>query len=328
MKVTVFSTKPYDYEFISTANSFFKHKLVFLEPRLTEETAALAKGSGAVCIFVNDQITAPVLSSLASDGVRLIALRCAGFNNVDLQAARDLDVTVVRVPEYSPYAVAEHAAGLLLTLNRQLHRAYNRVREGNFTLQGLLGFDLHGRTVGIVGTGKIGTCFARIMRGFGCHILAHDPQPNGECEAMDVEYVPLPQLLRASDVISLHCPLLPQTHHIINAKTIENLKHGVMIINTGRGALIDTRAAITGLKSGKIGYLGLDVYEEEGNLFFEDFSSRIIEDDVFTRLLTFPNVLITGHQGFFTREALERIAHTTLTNITAFERGEGEIYKV
>jgi D-lactate dehydrogenase len=235
---------------------------------------------------------------------------------------------VARVPAYSPYAVAEHTVGLMLTLNRNIHRAYNRVREGNFALNGLLGFDLHGRTVGVVGTGQIGVIVARIMQGFGCRVLAYDPYRNPECEALGAQYVSLPELFRDSDIITLHCPLTPETYHLIDAAALEQMKDGMMLINTGRGALIDTQAVIRSLKSGKVGYLGLDVYEEEGNLFFEDLSDRVIRDDVFTRLLTFPNVLITGHQAFFTAEAIRNIAETTLGNITAFERGEGTLHEV
>lgn len=322
MKVAVFSTKPYDRRFLEAANTAHGHELVFFEPRLTEVTTALARGFPAVCAFVNDQMNATVLAELARSGTRLIALRSAGFNNVDLVAADELDLTVVRVPAYSPHAVAEHALGLILTLNRKFHRSYNRVREGNFALDGLLGFDLYGTTVGIVGTGKIGAVFARIMNGFGCHLLAFDPYRNPECEAIGVRYVSLPDLFAQSDIISLHCPLTPETYHLINASTTAQLKPGVMLINTSRGALIDATAAIEALKTGQIGYLGLDVYEEEADLFFEDLSDKLIQDDVFARLLTFPNVLITGHQAFFTRNALERIAETTLQNITAFEQGQ------
>ena len=328
MRTAVFSTKPYDRHFFESTNERFGHQLVFFEPRLTLETAALAAGHEAVCAFVNDRLDRPVLQRLAEGSTRLIALRSAGFNHVDLTAARDLDLTIVRVPAYSPYAVAEHAAGLVLALNRKLHRAYNRVREGNFALDGLVGFDLHGRTVGVVGTGKIGAVFARIMAGFGCRLLAFDPEPNPECQAFGVEYVGLMDLFAGSDIIALHCPLTPHTYHLINDEALARMRRGVMLINTSRGGLIDTQAVIEGLKSGKIGYLGLDVYEEEADLFFEDLSGKVIRDDIFARLLTFPNVLITGHQGFFTAEALERIAATTLANITAFEMGAGEMNEV
>jgi D-lactate dehydrogenase len=274
-----------------------------------------------VCVFVNDQVDASVLQTLAAHGTRLIALRCAGFNNVDLAAAHQADLTVVRVPTYSPYSVAEHTVGLILALNRQIHRAYARVREGNFALEGLLGFDLHGQTVGVVGTGQIGTIVARIMKGFGCQLLGYDPYPNPECEQLGLKYVPLAELLAAADIITLHTPLMPETHHLIDAAALEQIKPGAMLINTSRGALIDTHAVIEALKSGQIGYLGLDVYEEEADLFFEDLSNRVIQDDVFARLLMFPNVIVTGHQAFFTRNALERIAEVTLANITSFAQG-------
>ncbi|MBE8990265.1 2-hydroxyacid dehydrogenase [Nostoc sp. LEGE 12450] len=321
MKVAVFSTKVYDRQFLSTVNSPTQHELVFFEPRLNRDTAILAAGFPAVCVFVHDQVDAPTLKLLASRGTRLVVLRCAGFNNVDLQAAADLGITVVRVPAYSPYGVAEHAVGLILSLNRKIHRAYNRVREGNFSLDGLLGFNLHERTVGIVGTGKIGLILGQIMKGFGCNLLAYDVYRNPELEALGGKYVELPELFANSDIISLHCPLTPETHHLINAEAIEQIKSGVMLINTSRGALIDTQAVIEGLKSGKIGYLGVDVYEQESELFFEDLSGEIIQDDIFQRLTTFPNVLITGHQAFFTAEALHNIAETTFANIADVENG-------
>ncbi|HIK10470.1 MAG TPA: 2-hydroxyacid dehydrogenase [Oscillatoriaceae cyanobacterium M33_DOE_052] len=321
MKVAVFSTKSYDRQFLEAANATYGHELVFFEPRLTADTAPLAVGFEAICAFVNDHLDALAIATLAQVGVRLIALRSAGFNHVDLVAARSHGMTIVRVPAYSPYAVAEHTVGLILSLNRNIHRAYNRVREGNFALDGLLGFDLYGRTVGIVGTGKIGALVAGILRGFGCRLLAYDLAPNPDCVAIGVEYVPLPDLFGASDIITLHCPLLPSTHHIINEVSLGLMKVGVMLINTSRGALIDTQAAIAALKSGKIGYLGLDVYEQEEELFFENLSDRVITDDVFQRLLTFPNVLITGHQAFFTANALQNIAETTLGNISDFEQG-------
>ncbi|ADI14619.1 2-hydroxyacid dehydrogenase [Truepera radiovictrix] len=325
MDLAIFSTKPYDRRFFEAANAEHGHGLHFFEPRLTPETASLAAGFTGVCAFVNDVLSAPVLRELAAGGTKLIALRSAGFNHVDLGAAQELGLTVARVPAYSPYAVAEHALALILTLNRKTHRAFNRVREGNFALDGLLGFDLHGKTVGVVGTGKIGLIFARIAAGFGCEVLAYDPYPNPEARA---RYVPLPELLGAADIVSLHCPLTPETYHLIGKEAVAQMKPGAMLINTSRGALVDTRAVIHGLKSGQIGALGLDVYEEEADLFFEDLSDRVIQDDVFTRLLTFPNVLITGHQGFFTVEALDNIAHTTLRNVTAFETGAGELHRV
>jgi len=322
MRVAVFNTKRYDRTFFEAGNADHGHDLVFLEPRLTRETAALAAGFPAVCAFVNDTLDAATLRALAGQGTRLIALRCAGFNHVDLVAARELGLTVVRVPAYSPHAVAEHTVGLMLALNRKIPRAVARVRDGNFSLDGLLGFDLHGRTVGVVGTGQIGTVVARILRGFGCRVLAHDPVPNPACEALGARYVALPELLAAADIVTLHCPLLPETRHLIDAETLGRMRPGVMLLNTSRGALLDTRAVIGALKDGSLGYLGLDVYEEEAGLFFEDRSDRVLQDDVFARLLTFPNVLITGHQAFFTREALTGIAETTLANIAAIERGE------
>jgi D-lactate dehydrogenase len=321
MKVAVFSTKPYDRQFLEAANADHKHELVFFEPRLTCDTAVLATGFSAICAFVNDALDGKTLQCLADREIRLIALRSAGFNNVDLKVAAELGMTVVRVPAYSPYAVAEHTVGLMLTLNRKIHRAYNRVREGNFSLDGLLGFDMHDRTVGIIGTGKIGTITAGILKGFGCQILGYDMHQNSGFEALGAKYVELPELFAASDIISLHCPLTPETYHLINEQALEQMKQGVMLINTSRGALIDTQAVTNALKSKKIGYLGLDVYEQESDLFFEDLSQEVIQDDVFQRLLTFPNVLITGHQAFFTENALKNIAETTISNITDFEQG-------
>ncbi len=320
MKVAVFSAKNYDQAFLCAANDS-RHELRFFEPHLNEQTAGLAAGFDGVCIFVNDQIGPATVAELSSLGVRLIALRCAGYNNVDLTAAKKHGITIVRVPGYSPYAVAEHAIGLVLALNRKLHRAYNRVREGTLSLDGLLGFDLHGKTVGIIGTGKIGTVMAQILTGFGCPTLAFDPIPNDKCRSLGARYVELDELLAQSHIITLHCPLTPENKHMIDARAIEKMKVGVMLINTSRGALLDTVAVIGALKSGKIGYLGLDVYKEEEEIFFEDRSGLIIPDDVFARLLTFPNVIITGHQAFFTREALENIATTTIKNITDFEQG-------
>jgi D-lactate dehydrogenase len=318
MNIAVFSSKQYDRASLDEANAG-RHQLRYLEPHLARETVALAHRHDAVCVFVNDKLDAPVLEALATEGVRLIALRCAGFNNVDLGAAQRLGLAVVRVPAYSPHAVAEHTLALMLALNRKLHRAYNRVREGNFALEGLLGFDFNGRTAGVIGTGKIGAVVARILHGFGCRVLAFDPWPNDECRSLGVEYVALDQLLGESDIVTLHCPLTPENHHLINAAALSQMKPGVMLINTSRGGLLDTRAVIGALKSGKLGHVGLDVYEEEAEMFFEDLSSTILRDDIFTRLLTFPNVIITGHQGFFTREALAAIAATTIANITDFE---------
>lgn len=321
MQVAVFSTKPHDEDFLVAANTP-GHELVFFEPRLTPETASLAAGSRAVCPFVNDDVGTATIERLAEVGVELLALRSAGYNHVDLAAAHDAGLPVVRVPAYSPHAVAEHAVALVLSLNRKIHRAYNRVREGNFSLGGLLGFDLHGTTVGVIGTGAIGRAFSQIMLGFGCEVLAHDPMPDDRCRAMGVQYRPLDEVLAASQIVSLHCPLTPDTHHLINADSLALMQRGVMLVNTSRGALVDTVAVIEALKSGRIGYLGLDVYEEEEGMFFEDLSDHVLRDDVFSRLLTFPNVLITGHQAFFTAEALHNIAATTIANLTAFERGE------
>jgi D-lactate dehydrogenase len=321
MKVAVFSTKSYDRAFLEAANADRTHELVFFEPRLNLETSVLAAGFPAACVFVNDLLDAKTLKAIAQQGVRLLALRSAGYNHVDVAAAAELDLTLLRVPAYSPYAVAEHAVAMILSLNRRIHRAYNRVREGNFALDGLLGFDLHGKTVGIIGTGKIGAITAKILHGFGCRLLGYDVFPNPECQAIGMEYVALPELFGASDIVSLHCPMTAETYHLIGTQAIDQMKPGIMLINTSRGQLIDTKAVTEGLKSGKIGYLGLDVYERETDLFFEDLSNEVIQDDVFQRLLAFPNVLITGHQAFFTEEALKNIAETTIANITEFERG-------
>lgn len=321
MKVAVFSTKPYDETYLAAANARARHELAFLEARLSEQTVSLAAGHEAVCVFVHDHAGPVVLESLKHLGIRGIALRCAGFNNVDVPTAARLGIRVVRVPAYSPYAVAEHTVGLMLALNRKIFKAYTRVREGNFSLEGLLGFDMHGRTAGVIGTGKIGTIVARILQGFGCSVLAHDMHPNAELVKAGVRYVPLKQLYAKSDIITLHCPLMPATYHLVGAEAVQSMKPGVMLINTSRGELIDTRSVIAGLKSGKIGSLGLDVYEEEADLFFEDLSTRIIQDDVFSRLLTFPNVIITGHQAFFTADALKNIAETTLGNLSDVEKG-------
>lgn len=322
MKVAVFSTKPYDREFLEFANQSFGHELVFLEPRLSSQTASLADGFPAVCVFVNDELDARVLLHLHRYGTKLIALRCAGYNNVDLSVAEQLGFVVTRVPAYSPQAVAEHTLALILALARRLHKAYNRVREGNFALDGLLGVDLAGKTAGIIGTGKIGRLVAKRLIAFECHILAFDIRPDEELIQAGVEYVGYEELFRRSDIVTLHCPLMPATRHLINEDTLALMKRGVMLINTSRGALVDSQAVIRALKSGRIGALGLDVYEEEADLFFEDLSNQVIQDDVFMRMLTFPNVIITGHQAFFTRNAMEAIARKTLENVTAFERGE------
>lgn len=328
MRIAVFSTKPYDRQFLQAANAGAGHELVYLEPKLGPETAPLADGFEGVCVFVHDVLDRAVLEILAREGVRLVALRAAGFNNVDVAAAADLGITVCRVPAYSPYAVAEHAVALILALDRRTHRAFNRVREGNFALEGLLGFDLHGRTVGIVGTGRIGAVFARIMAGFGCRLLASDPQVNDEVVTVGATYVSLEELFAASDIIALHAPLTPETYHLVDRAALARMRRGVMLVNTSRGGLIDTEAVIEALKDGTVGYLGLDVYEEEDALFFEDLSGEILQDDVFARLLTFPNVLVTAHQAFFTEDALRRIAQTTLENITAFARDGRPVHEV
>ena len=321
MKVAVFSTKPYDKRFLSAAAKGTEHELAFFETHLTRDTAPLADDFDVVCAFVNDDLGAATLLRLSKNGPKLIALRSAGFNHIDLEAAKSLGLPVVRVPAYSPRSVAEHSVALILALNRNIHRAHARVRDGNLSLDGLLGFDLGSRTVGLVGTGKIGVAVGKILSGFGCKLIGYDLHQNPDALELGLEYVELKELWTQADVISLHAPLNPSTHHIVDASAIASMKHGVMLINTSRGALIDTGAAIEGLKSGQIGHLGLDVYEEEGELFFEDLSDTVIQDDVFSRLLTFPNVLITGHQAFFTVEALETIAADTIANITAFSQG-------
>ena len=329
MKVAFFSSKSYDRQFFELANKDYNQELTFFEVQLNPDTAILARDFPVVCLFVNDLANAETLEILAANGTRLLALRSAGFNQVDLKKAAELGMKVVRVPAYSPYSVAEHAVTLVLTLNRKLYRAYNRVRDDNFSLDGLLGFDLHGCTVGVIGTGKIGMVFAQIMQGFGCQILGYDAYPNAQFEIIPkARYVSFSELLNRSDIISLHCPLLPETHYLINAKIIEKMKPGVMLINTSRGHLIDTQAAIEGIKSGQIGYLGIDVYEQEDGLFFEDHSDNIIQDDTFQLLQSFSNVVITAHQGFFTRNALSAIADTTLANIAEFEQGKPLTHEV
>ena len=320
MKVAIFSAKEFEKPFFIQENIADKHQLVFFEARLDEKTAELTKGFDAVCCFVTDKLNAATLKILHVHHIRLIALRSAGFNHVDISSATQLGISVVRVPNYSPYAVAEFAVGLVLTLNRKIHRAYQWVRDHNFSLSHLMGFDLHGKTVGIIGTGRIGTVFATIMHGFGCKLLAFDPVQDETCLQLGVDYVGLDDLYARSDIISLHCPLTESSRHVINQQAINLMKCGVMLINTGRGALVDTKAVIQGLKTGKIGYLGLDVYEEEDNLFFRDLSETIIQDDLFLRLQTFPNVVITSHQAFFTKEAVENIVKTTLFNIDCFDK--------
>jgi len=321
MRVALFSAKSYDREFFESAKAHFSHELVYFETKLDAATVNLAKGCDAVCVFVNDRLDVTTLSKLAEYRVRAIALRCAGFNNVDLIASQKMGLQVVRVPAYSPHSVAEHTMALILALNRKTHRAYSRVRESNFALEGLMGFDLHGLTAGLVGTGKIGKCMISILKGFGCKVLAFDLCPCESAKALGVEYVGLDDLLKQSDIVSLHCPLTPESHYLIDAVAIEKMKKDVMLINTSRGGLIDTRAVILALKSKKIGSLGMDVYEEEGDLFFQDLSSQVLQDDVFARLLTFHNVLITAHQAFFTSNALSSISMTTLQNLSEIEQG-------
>lgn len=320
MKIAFFSTQPYDRQYFERYNN--QHVIVYFEAQLNGQTANLAAGCDAICCFVNDQLNAPVIKLLADTGIKIIALRCAGFNNVDLAAANENKMAVVRVPAYSPHAVAEHALALIMTLNRKTHKAYNRVREGNFALNRLTGFDLYGKTIGVIGTGKIGQCFAHIMQGMGCKIVAFDLIADKDLEAAGVEYLPLIRVLQQSDVVSLHCPLTEQTKHLINEGTLGMMKDGAMLINTSRGALIDTKAVIDALKKGKLGYLGIDVYEQEEKLFFHDLSENIIQDDIIMRLLSFSNVLITAHQGFLTDEALTQIAQVTLQNISDFEQSK------
>jgi D-lactate dehydrogenase len=322
VQVAVFSAKPYDRRFLEAANRTAGHELTFFETRLGPATARLAEGFEAVCPFVNDLLDRATLERLAAGGTRLLALRSAGYNHVDLDAARELGITVSRVPTYSPEAVAEHTVALMLVLERKIHRAHARVREGNFALEGLLGRTMHGRTVGVLGTGRIGMAVVRILIGFGCRVLVHDPCRNPDAESLGAVYVDVKTLLSESDIVSLHLPLTPDTYHLLDEEAIACcLKPGATIVNTSRGALIDTAAVIAGLKSGRVGGLGIDVYEEEADLFFEDLSNQVIQDDVFSRLLTFPNVVVTGHQGFFTEEALASIAATTIENLTAFAGG-------
>lgn len=315
MRVAFYDTKPYDKDSFNKANKNFNYELKFLEARLTEDTAMLAKGYDVVCAFVNDTLNKNVIDQLVKDGVKLLALRCAGYNHVDFKAAYK-KLHVVRVPAYSPYAVAEHAMALMMTLNRKTHRAYSRTRDHNFNISGLTGFDLYGKTIGVIGTGKIGQVFIDICKGLGMNILAYDLYPT---EIEGVTYTNLEELYKNSDIISLHCPLTKDTHHIINDMAISQMKDGVMIINTSRGALIDTSSLIEGLKNRRVGSAGLDVYEEESDYFFEDFSTQILDDDQLARLLSFNNVLITSHQAFLTNEALKNIADTTLYNIKSFE---------
>jgi len=328
VRIAVFSTRAYDRAHFDRANAGHGHALIYLEGHLDATTGPLAHGAEVVCAFVNDRLDAAVLRTLAEGGTRLIALRCAGFNHVDLAAAAALGLRVVRVPAYSPHAVAEHTIALILALNRHIPRAVARVRDGNFALDGLVGFDLYGKTAGVVGTGKIGLCVVRLLAGFGCRVLTHDPFPSPEAVALGATATTLETLLAESDLVTLHCPLTPDTHHLLNADAFRMLRKGAMLINTSRGGLLDTRAAITALKSGHLGALGIDVYEEEADLFFEDHSGAVLRDDVFARLLTFPNVIVTAHQAFLTAEALTAIAETTLSSITAFAAGDPLVYEV
>lgn len=320
MRVAIFSTQAHDRTSFVESNT--SHELAFFEPRLDESSAQLARGYDAVCPFVNDTLSASVLGILHAGGTRLLALRSAGFNHVDLHAAERLGMTVLRVPAYSPHAVAEHTIALILTLNRKTHRAFNRVREQNFSLDGLMGFDLSGKTAGIIGTGNIGAIVASILLAFGCKVVACDVKQDADCERRGIKYVSLDELLAASDIVSLHCPLTPATKHMIDSRSMQRTKPGMILVNTSRGGVIDTRAIIAALKSGHLGGLAIDVYEEESSLFFRDLSDQVITDDVFARLMTFPNVLITAHQGFFTKEAVRAIAQTTIGNLTDFERGD------
>jgi D-lactate dehydrogenase len=319
LKIAFFNTKQYDREYFDRANQLGEHDIHYFTSQLNIDSCSLVTDEKVVCAFINDNLHAQVLHQLKDKGIELIALRSAGFNHVDIACAKKLHLPIVRVPTYSPYAVAEHAVGLILCLNRGIHRAYNRVRGGDFSLRNLMGFDLHGKTVGVIGTGKIGLSFVKIMQGFGCKVIAYDVQPNSDCLQAGVEYLPFDDLLAQVDIVSLHCPLTPDTFHLINQQALDKMRNGVTIINTSRGKLVDTKAIINALKTGKVGLLGLDVYELEEDLFFNDLSAEGIPDDLLARLTTFPNVIITSHQGFFTHEAMTNIAQTTLSNIKQFE---------
>ncbi|MEJ8857837.1 2-hydroxyacid dehydrogenase [Variovorax robiniae] len=322
MKIAVFSAKRYDRDFLSAANAAQQHQLQFFEVALAPESATLAEGHEAVCVFVNDVVDAAMLEALKRGGTKLVCLRCTGFNNVDLAAAAKLGIKVVRVVDYSPYSVAEHAVALLLAINRSIHRAYNRTRDSNFSLDGLMGFDFHGKTAAVIGTGKIGRVFAKIMRGFGCNVIGYDKYPSPEFEALGAHYAEPGEIGASADIISLHCPLTPETYHIVNAESLSRLKRGALLVNTSRGGLVDAEAAIQALKSGQLGGLALDVYEQEAELFFRDLSSTIVTDDVLQRLMAFPNVIVTGHQAFFTREAISTICETTLQSASEFAEGK------
>lgn len=328
MKIACFSTKSYDREGFNRFLPDSGHTFSYFEAKLDLQTVSLAEGHEAICSFVNDHIDELIIKKLKHLGIKLIALRCAGYNQVNLKAAVEHGIKIVRVPAYSPEAVAEHAFALILTLARKTHKAYNRVRENNFSLEGLTGVNIHGKNVGVIGTGAIGRAFCRIAKGFGCTILAYDVFENEEMKQMGVKYLPLNEVLSSSHIISLHCPLTPETHHLINADTISKMQNGLALINTSRGALVETKAVIKALKNGKIGFLGIDVYEQEENIFFKNLSEEIMQDEQIARLMTFPNVLVTGHQAFLTKEALEQISKTTLSNISAFEKGEALVNEV
>lgn len=321
MKIAFFSSKGYDREYFEKVNEDFGFELNFFESRLNKYTVALAKDHTAVCAFVNDKINENTLRAMDEEGIHVLALRCAGFNNVDLEAAEKYGITVLRVPAYSPSAVAEHALALILTLNRKVHKAYNRVREGNFSLERLTGFNISGKTIGVVGTGAIGRAFIKLLNGFDVNILAYDPYPNEMLQKQGVQYKSLDDLLSRSDIISLHCPLTPDTYQLINKDSLAKIKQGAMLINTSRGKLINTEDTIEALRNKMLGYLGIDVYAEEEKLFFKDLSEIIIDDDKIARLMAFPNVLVTAHQGFLTQEALEEIAKTTLKNLKNYRDG-------
>ncbi|MBJ7555286.1 2-hydroxyacid dehydrogenase [Marinomonas spartinae] len=323
MKIAIFSCKPYDKRTLEHFSQTSKElEFSFFESRLSQETMTLASGFDAICCFVNDDVNNTVIRYLAKQGITAIALRCAGFNNVDLSAAKASGIKVYHVPDYSPTSVAEHALALIMTLTRKTHIAYQRVKAGNFALEGLLGFNLQSKTIGCIGTGRIGQAFCRIMKGFGCNVLCYDVSPNEALIDLGCHYTDLETLYKKSDIISLHCPLNASTHHLINRKSLSKMKDGVMLINTSRGALVNAQEAIDALYSGKIGYLGMDVYEQENKIFFEDMSTHIIQDSVFQLMLTFPNVVVTGHQGFFTQEALDHIAITTIDNLNKHRKGE------
>lgn len=328
MRISFFSTQPYERKMFDQINQLHGHLIDYFDFHLNATSVAAVSPTDVVCCFVNDTLDATVIDGLHERGVQLIALRSAGYNHVDYHYAQTVGIPVCRVPSYSPQAIAEHTIALMLCLNRKIHHAHNRVREGNFSLHGLMGFNLYQKTVGIVGTGQIGSALAHILHGFGCRLLASDPSPNADCVHLGVNYVSLDELLANADVVSLHCPLNEETHHMLDAKALAKMKQGAMLINTGRGKLLDTKAVIQALKSKHLGYLGIDVYEEEAPLFFENHSDDIIDDDVFCRLQTFPNVLITGHQGFFTEEAIKNIVSTTLENVTNFKEKKAPVYWV